>query len=105
MLVHADIFKPEVDEDAVFSKVIGEFHQLKSEVLDEFRVDIWDPGFDLDGYIFEEQVETGVFFEELLQFDQVRVDETLEFFGLEEHVLFLERVKLNDLADHYFLFL
>jgi hypothetical protein len=50
-------------------------------------------------------VETGVFFEELLQFDQVRVDETLEFFGLEEHVLFLKRVKLDDFADHYFLFL
>jgi hypothetical protein len=50
-------------------------------------------------------VEAGVFLEELLQFDHVRVDETLEFFGLEQHVLFLERVKLDDLADHYFLFL
>lgn len=105
ILIHADIFEFEIDEDAIVSEVIGKLEKLNSVVFDEFGVDVRNPGLDFDGDVFEEEVETGVLFEELLQFDDVRIDETLDFFGLEEHVLFLKGVKIDPLAHHYFLFL
>jgi hypothetical protein len=105
ILIHTDIFEFEIDKYAVVSEVIGKFKELNSEVFDEFGVDIRNPGLDFDGDVFEEEVETGVLFEELLQFDDVRIDEILDFFGLEEHVLLLKGVKLDPLAHHYFLFL
>lgn len=105
ILIHANIFEHEINENTVVSEIIGKFQELKPEVFDELWVDVGDPSLDFDGYIFEKEVKAGVLFEELLQLDDEGVDETLDFFGFEEHVFLLKGVKLDSLAHHYFLFL
>ena len=102
VLVHTNIFKFEIDKYAVFGEVVGELKELEPEGFNELRVDVGDPGLDFDGDVLEQEVETGVLLEQLLQPDDVRVDESFEFFGLEEHVFFLKRVKLYSAPDHDF---
>ena len=81
-MVHSDVLEFEIDFDKVFGQFWWEFDNLISKVFNKLIIDVGDPGFEPDRYVFEQEVDTIFFLQNRLELDKLFRLDLLENIGL-----------------------